>query len=105
MAHDVSVKRLQTGGGRFITPLPHTKVGYVNQKYFDLPTSDIRSRSPRPAGGARAPRTKADVAPRDCESSLLLDRAGIFQLSEAMMPDASSLWIALASGGANRETG
>jgi hypothetical protein len=40
---DVSVKRTQVGGGWFLTPNILTKVEYVNQKYLDFPTTDIRN--------------------------------------------------------------
>jgi hypothetical protein len=43
MPNDITVRRSQVGGGWFITPLLLTKVEYVNQKYVDFPTSDIRS--------------------------------------------------------------
>ena len=41
--NDISVNRWQYGGGWFVTPLLLTKVEYVNQKYFDFPTTDIRN--------------------------------------------------------------
>jgi hypothetical protein len=40
---DVSVKRSQVGGGWFLTPNLLTKIEYVNQKYLDFPTTDIRN--------------------------------------------------------------
>ena len=40
---DVKVNRSQIGGGWFLTPNVLTKVEYVNQKYLDFPTSDIRN--------------------------------------------------------------
>jgi hypothetical protein len=40
---DVSVKRSQIGGGWFLTPNVLTKIEYVNQKYLDFPTTDIRN--------------------------------------------------------------
>jgi hypothetical protein len=40
---DVKVNRSQVGGGWFLTPNVLTKVEYVNQKYLDFPTSDIRN--------------------------------------------------------------
>ncbi|WP_158508964.1 hypothetical protein [Gemmatirosa kalamazoonensis] len=43
MTNDINVKRTQVGGGWFITPLLLTKVEWVNQKYHDFPTSDIRN--------------------------------------------------------------
>ena len=39
----VSVKRYQLGGGWFLTPNVLMKAEYVNQKYNDFPTTDIRS--------------------------------------------------------------
>jgi hypothetical protein len=43
IANDVKVQRSQVGGGWFLTPTLLTKVEWVNQKYLDFPTSDIRS--------------------------------------------------------------
>src|SRR5690348_11210293 len=43
IANDITVNRWQYGGGWFVTPLLLTKVEYVNQKYLDFPTTDIRS--------------------------------------------------------------
>jgi hypothetical protein len=40
---DVKVNRSQFGGGWFITPNVLTKLEFVNQKYLDFPTTDIRS--------------------------------------------------------------
>ena len=40
---DVTVKRSQIGGGWFLTPNLLTKVEYVDQKYLDFPTTDIRN--------------------------------------------------------------
>lgn len=40
---DVSVDRFQMGGGWFLTPQMVMKAEYVNQKYNDFPTNDIRS--------------------------------------------------------------
>jgi hypothetical protein len=42
-APDVRVNRSQVGGGWFLTPNILTKVEYVNQKYLDFPTTDIRN--------------------------------------------------------------
>jgi hypothetical protein len=42
-APDVTVKRSQVGGGWFITPNVLTKLEFVNQKYLDFPTTDIRN--------------------------------------------------------------
>ncbi len=41
--NDINVNRWQYGGGWFVTPLLLTKVEYVNQKYLDFPTTDIRN--------------------------------------------------------------
>jgi hypothetical protein len=43
IANDVGVNRYQLGGGWFITPNVMLKGEYVNQKYNDFPTSDIRN--------------------------------------------------------------
>lgn len=43
MANKVSVDRYQIGGGWFITPNVLMKGEWVNQKYNDFPTTDIRS--------------------------------------------------------------
>ena len=40
---DESVKRYQLGGGWFVTPNVLAKLEWVNQKYLDFPTTDIRS--------------------------------------------------------------
>jgi hypothetical protein len=40
---DVSVKRTQVGGGWFLTPNLLTKLEYVDQKYLNFPTTDIRN--------------------------------------------------------------
>jgi hypothetical protein len=42
IAGEVSVNRAQLGGGWFITPNVLTKIEYVQQKYTDFPTTDIR---------------------------------------------------------------
>ncbi len=42
-APDVTVKRSQVGGGWFLTPNVLTKLEFVNQKYLDFPTTDIRN--------------------------------------------------------------
>ena len=39
---DQTVQRYQLGGGWFVTPNVLAKLEYVNQKYFDFPTTDIR---------------------------------------------------------------
>jgi hypothetical protein len=43
IANDISVNRMQFGGGWFVTPNVLTKVELVKQRYTDFPTSDIRS--------------------------------------------------------------
>ena len=43
MTNDVGVNRYQFGGGMFITPNVLMKGEWVNQKYNDFPTTDIRS--------------------------------------------------------------
>jgi hypothetical protein len=43
IANDISVNRVQLGGGWFVTPNVLTKVELVKQNYNDFPTSDIRS--------------------------------------------------------------
>jgi hypothetical protein len=43
VSQDVSVDREQLAGGWFVTPGVLAKVEYVNQKYFDFPTTDIRN--------------------------------------------------------------
>ena len=40
---DVTVKRTQVGGGWFLTPNLLTKIEYVNQKYLDFATTDVRN--------------------------------------------------------------
>ncbi|HEX9220431.1 MAG TPA: hypothetical protein VF858_08080 [Gemmatimonadaceae bacterium] len=42
-APDVKVNRSQVGGGWFLTPNVLTKLEFVNQKYLDFPTTDIRN--------------------------------------------------------------
>lgn len=44
IANDVSVNRVQVGGGWFITPGLLAKIEYVNQEYKDFPPANIRSR-------------------------------------------------------------
>jgi hypothetical protein len=44
MADRVTVQRVQLSGGWFITPSLLMKVEWANQKYFDFPRTDIRSR-------------------------------------------------------------
>jgi hypothetical protein len=43
MTNDISVNRYQVGGGWFMTPNVVTKLEFVNQKYNDFPTTDIRN--------------------------------------------------------------
>ena len=43
ITNDVSVDRYNVGGGWFITPNVMMKAEWVNQKYNDFPTTDIRS--------------------------------------------------------------
>ena len=43
MPNDVKVQRYQLGGGWFVTPNVLMKGEYVNQKYLDFPSTDIRS--------------------------------------------------------------
>ena len=40
---DETVHRYQLGGGWFVTPNVLAKLEYVNQKYLDFPTTDIRN--------------------------------------------------------------
>ena len=41
--NDISIRRWQAGGGWFLTQNILMKAEYVNQEYFDFPTTDIRS--------------------------------------------------------------
>ncbi|HEX6598160.1 MAG TPA: hypothetical protein VF034_02485 [Gemmatimonadaceae bacterium] len=43
IANDISVDRTQLGGGWYVTPNVLAKMEWVNQKYNDFPTTDIRS--------------------------------------------------------------
>ena len=43
IANDITVNRSQFGGGWYVTPNVLAKMEYVNQKYNDFPTTDIRS--------------------------------------------------------------
>jgi hypothetical protein len=43
IANDISVNRFQVGGGWFVIPTVLAKVEWVNQKYNDFPTKDIRN--------------------------------------------------------------
>jgi hypothetical protein len=40
---DETVNRYQLGGGWFVTPNLLAKLEWVNQKYLDFPTTDIRN--------------------------------------------------------------
>ena len=42
-ASDVSIDRVQVGGGWYVTPRILTKLEYVQQKYHDFPVTDIRN--------------------------------------------------------------
>jgi len=41
--NDINVNRWQFGGGWFVTPLLLAKAEWVNQKYLNFPTTDIRN--------------------------------------------------------------
>ncbi len=43
ISNDVGVNRYEVGGGWFVTPNVLTKLEWVNQKYTDFPTTDIRN--------------------------------------------------------------
>ena len=43
ITNDISVNRTQLGGGWFVTPNVLAKLEWVNQKYNDFPTTDIRN--------------------------------------------------------------
>ncbi len=43
ITNDISVNRYEVGGGWFMTPNIVTKMEFVNQKYNDFPTTDIRN--------------------------------------------------------------
>ena len=43
MPNDITVKRSQIGGGWYVTPNVLSKFEFVNQNYYDFPTTDIRS--------------------------------------------------------------
>ena len=43
ITNDISVDRTQLGGGWFVTPNVLAKLEWVNQKYNDFPTTDIRN--------------------------------------------------------------
>ena len=41
--NDITVRRTQLGGGWFVTPNVLSKIEFVQQRYLDFPTSDIRN--------------------------------------------------------------
>ena len=41
--NDITVRRTQLGGGWFVTPNVLSKIEFVQQKYLDFPTADIRN--------------------------------------------------------------
>jgi hypothetical protein len=41
--NDITVRRTQFGGGWFVTPNVLSKIEFVQQKYLDFPTTDIRN--------------------------------------------------------------
>lgn len=43
ITNDITVNRMQVGGGWFMTPNILTKLEFVNQKYNDFPTTDVRN--------------------------------------------------------------
>lgn len=43
IANDITVRRTQLGGGWYVTPNVLSKLEFVNQKYLDFPTTDIRN--------------------------------------------------------------
>jgi hypothetical protein len=43
IANDITVSRTQVGGGWYVTPNVLSKLEFVNQKYTDFPTTDIRN--------------------------------------------------------------
>ena len=43
IADDITVNRTQIGGGWYVIPNVLAKLEYVNQKYLDFPTTDIRN--------------------------------------------------------------
>jgi hypothetical protein len=43
IANDITVRRTQFGGGWFVTPNVLSKLEFVQQKYLDFPTTDIRN--------------------------------------------------------------
>ena len=43
ITNDITVRRTQVGGGWYVTPNVLSKLEFVNQKYLDFPTTDIRN--------------------------------------------------------------
>jgi hypothetical protein len=43
IANDITVRRSQLGGGWFVTPNVLSKLEFVQQRYLDFPTTDIRN--------------------------------------------------------------
>ena len=43
ITNEINVNRRQVGGGWFVTPNVLAKIEYVNQRYNNFPTTDIRS--------------------------------------------------------------
>ena len=43
MPNDITVRRTQVGGGWFVTPNVLSKIEFVQQRYLDFPTTDIRN--------------------------------------------------------------
>ncbi|HET7187302.1 MAG TPA: hypothetical protein VFI52_04075 [Gemmatimonadaceae bacterium] len=43
LPNDITVRRTQLGGGWYVTPNVLSKLEFVNQKYLDFPTTDIRN--------------------------------------------------------------
>jgi hypothetical protein len=43
ITNEITTNRWQYSAGWFVTPLLLTKIEYVNQKYLDFPTTDIRN--------------------------------------------------------------
>ena len=43
MPNDINVQRSQIGGGWYVTPNVLSKIEFVNQRYNNFPTTDIRN--------------------------------------------------------------
>ena len=43
MPNDINVQRSQIGGGWYLTPNVLSKIEFVNQRYNNFPTTDIRN--------------------------------------------------------------